>query len=258
MTMVVDVADQAIALGLPVFPVRLCEDACLKCNACKAPACPHGFHDASKDPAQIRQLFRRYSGQLIGTPTGEVSGFDVLDIDTSRHPEAVNWWLSHRKYISKTRAHLTGSSGLHLLFQHSPLARTGNGRLGVGVDVKSNGGYIVWWPAYDRKILLDAPPAPWPEWLLAAQDPKPPRQLISSGPTPASIAGVASFVSSMPEGQRNSATYWGLCRAFEAENQGIKGAVAAVADAALKTGLDRREVATIVLNADRTINGITR
>ena len=121
--MITEIVDQAIALGRPVFPVRLCKDACLKCDICKAPACPHGFHDATKDLDRIRQIFQRFPGQLIGTPTGEISGFDVLDIDTSRHPEAVNWWLSHRKYISKTRAHQTGSSGLHLLFQHSPRAR---------------------------------------------------------------------------------------------------------------------------------------
>jgi hypothetical protein len=52
--------------------------------------------------------------------------------------------------------------------------------------------------------------------------------------------------------------YWGLCRAFEAENSGVEGAVAAVTDAALRNGLDRREVATIVRSADRTVNGIVR
>jgi hypothetical protein len=252
------IVDQAIALGLPVFPVRLCKDACLKCDICKAPACPHGFKDATTDSDGIRRLWRVYPGDLIGVPTGEICGFDALDIDTSRHRGAVNWWISHRKYISKTRAHQTGSGGLHLLFQHSPLARTGNGRLGVGVDVKANGGYIVWWPAYGRKVLLNVPLAPWPERLLAAQQPKPVRQQISLVPTPASIAGVASFVETTPEGQRNCVAYWGLCRAFEAENHGVEGAVAAVADAALKNGLGRREVATIIRNADRTINGIAR
>ena len=39
--------------GFPVFPVRLCPDACLKCSVCKAPATPHGFHDASSDPDRI-------------------------------------------------------------------------------------------------------------------------------------------------------------------------------------------------------------
>jgi hypothetical protein len=254
---VASVVDRAVALGLPVFPVRLCRDVCLKCEVCKTPACPHGFKDASADPDQVRRLWELHPGQAIGVPTGADSGFDVLDIDSTRHPEAANWWLSHRRYISKTRVHQTGSGGLHLLFRHDPHARTGNGRLGTGVDVKSTGGYVVWWPTH-RRILMDAPIAPWPEWLLAAQQPKHPTRPISSGPTPASIAGVVGFVEAIPEGERNCATYWGLCRAFEAENQGVEGAVAAVTGAALRNGLDRREVATIVRSADRTINGIVR
>ena len=241
------IVDQAVALRLPVFPAR----------ADKTPACPHGFKDATAEPDKIRQLWRSWPGELVGVPTGAISGIDVLDIDSVKHPEAANWWLSRRQYIPKTRVHQTGSGGLHLLFRHSQQARTGNGRLGTGIDVKSTGGYIVWWPTH-RRVLLDVPIAPWPEWLLAAQQPKLFRQQISSGPTPASIAGVASFVETTPEGQRNCVAYWGLCRAFEAENQGVEGAVAAVADAALKNGLDRREVATIVRSADRTVNGIAR
>jgi len=163
--------DQAVALGLPAFPVRLCPDVCLKCNICKTPACPHGFKDASSDPGQVRQLWAQYPGQAIGVPTGEASGFDVLDVDSVKHPEATNWWLSHRQYIPHTRVHQTGSGGLHLLFQHSDLTRTGNGRLGTGVDVKANGGYIVWWPTH-REVLMDAPIAPWPQWLLDRQQPK--------------------------------------------------------------------------------------
>jgi len=243
---------------MPVFPVRLCKDACLRCDVCKKPGCPHGFKDAVIDPEAIRQLWRMCPGELVGVPTGETSGFDVLDVDSIKHPEAASWWLSHRRYIPRTRVHQTGSGGLHVLFRHSDLARTGNGRLGTGVDVKANGGYIVWWPAYGRKVLLNAPLAPWPEWLLATQQPKPVKQQISTGPTPASIAGVVSFVETTPEGQRNCVAYWGLCRAFEAENEGVEGAVAAVTDAALRNGLERREVATIVRSADRTINGIGR
>src|SRR5262249_50119402 len=99
----VSIVDRAVALGLPVFPVRLCKDACLRCDVCKKPACLHGFKDATPDPDAIRQLRRMYPGELIGVPTGEISGFDVLDIDSVKHPEAANWWLSRRKYVSKTR-----------------------------------------------------------------------------------------------------------------------------------------------------------
>jgi Bifunctional DNA primase/polymerase, N-terminal len=57
--------------GLPCFP----------CHDDKRPASPHGFRDATRDAEALRELWMRYPGTLIGVPTGEVSGFDVLDID---------------------------------------------------------------------------------------------------------------------------------------------------------------------------------
>ena len=53
---------------LPVFP----------CLANKKPATPHGFKDATADPAAIGELWRSHWGPLVGLPTGERSGLDVL------------------------------------------------------------------------------------------------------------------------------------------------------------------------------------
>jgi hypothetical protein len=148
--------------GYPVFPVRLCPTACLKCDICKAPASPHGFHDATLDAERIQTLWKQHPGQLVGVPTCKISNVDVLDLDSAKHPAAVSWWMSNRQRIPHTRTHQTGSGGLHIYFRHNELARTGNGRLGEGVDVKANGGYVVWWPAFDRKIVCDRPISEWP------------------------------------------------------------------------------------------------
>jgi hypothetical protein len=116
----IDIAAQ----GYPVFPAKLCRDACLKCGTCKAPASSHGFHDATLDPEQIRALWKQHPGQLIGVPTGTISNVDVLDLDSAKHPEAVVWWMTNRRRIPHTRAHQTGSGGLHIFFKHNELART--------------------------------------------------------------------------------------------------------------------------------------
>jgi hypothetical protein len=50
------------------------------CRADKSPACPHGFRDASRDPAAILQLWHRFPGPLIGIATGAVSGVWVVDV----------------------------------------------------------------------------------------------------------------------------------------------------------------------------------
>src|SRR5436309_3166419 len=93
---------------IPCFPCRLDN---------KAPCTKNGFKDAGKDPDQVRKLFERHRGALVGVPTGVYSGFDALDLD-SKHPEAHTWWKENRHRMPPTRVHRTRSRGLHLLFQH--------------------------------------------------------------------------------------------------------------------------------------------
>jgi hypothetical protein len=154
----------ALALGLPAFP----------CRRDKAPACPHGYCDATALPLALRELWRRHPGPLIGMPTGAATGVDVLDVDAPRHGEAAAWWSENRSYVPKTRVHRTRSGGAHVIFLHAAGLRCSASRIAAGVDIRANGGYIIWWPAAGLPVLCDAPPAPWPEWLLKAL-PAPPR-----------------------------------------------------------------------------------
>jgi hypothetical protein len=256
--------DAALAVasqGFPVFPVRLCPDACMRCRICKAPATPNGFHDATSDADLVRELWREHPGQLIGVPTGRVSNVDVLDLDSAKHPEAVVWWMSNRRRIPQTRTHQTGSGGLHIFFKHNELARTGNGRLGEGIDIKATGGYVVWWPAFGRKVACDAPISEWPDWLIAKQQPKPPRDFFPhTACSNYNLEPVAKFVAALPEGNRNNGAFWGFCRAFEAVNAGSIGeseAAHIITQAALSTGLCEREVRAIARSAElrARING---
>jgi hypothetical protein len=73
------VFDQEEACRAAVNPVRNCDYAVFPCSQSKTPSRPkkdggRGFHDASKDPDEIAQLWRRWPGPLIGVATGAVSG----------------------------------------------------------------------------------------------------------------------------------------------------------------------------------------
>src|SRR5262249_12053469 len=123
-----------LAVALPAFPLRID----------KRPACPRGFHAATIAPLGLRELWRRYPGPLVGVPTGERSGLDVLDIDAPRHPEAAEWLTAHLDRLPLTRIPRTRSGGLHLLYLHAAGLRCWTSRPVSGIDGRGDGGYIVW------------------------------------------------------------------------------------------------------------------
>src|SRR5262249_16654349 len=103
----------------------------------------------------------KHSGwPLIGFPTGEASGIDVLDID----PRGRDWYDQNFDALPTTRAHLT-QRGLHLLFKHADGLRCSAGRIAPGIDVRADGGYAIWWPREGLPVE-DHPICEWPDWLL--------------------------------------------------------------------------------------------
>jgi hypothetical protein len=141
------------------------------CALDKTPTSPHGFYDATDDSGALLDLWQLNPGELIGVATGEVSGFDVVDVD-SKHLAARLWWHLNVSRLPQTRTHATRRSGLHLMFAHRAAMCCSASRIAIGVDVRGNGGYCIWWPAAGLPVLCEQPPAPWPEWLAALAEPR--------------------------------------------------------------------------------------
>ncbi len=137
--------------ALPRFP----------CSLDKRPLTARGHLDATSNPIDESRW------PLTGVPTGTASGLDVLDVD------ATEWLDEHYSRLPATRAHETRSGGRHFLFRHAQGLRCSAGRVAPGVDVRADGGYVIWWPRAGLRVLSDAPIAPWPEWLLAIAHKKP-------------------------------------------------------------------------------------
>jgi putative DNA primase/helicase len=131
--------------ALPIFP----------CNLAKEPLTAHGFKDAKRGA-------RGWKGwPLVGFPTGAKSGFDVLDID----PRGRKWFEQNYDALPTTLAHST-HRGLHLVFKHAVGLGCSSGKIAEGIDVRSTGGYAIYWPATGLPID-DHPICEWPDWLLA-------------------------------------------------------------------------------------------
>jgi hypothetical protein len=243
----------ALSLGLPVFPV----------GTDKSPTCPRGYLAAAADPATICDLWRRYPGPLVGVATGQPSGFDVLDIDAPRHPEAAAWFAERRDRLPATRTHQTRSNGLHLLFRHRSGMRCWSGRPLPGIDGRGDGGYVVWWPAAGPQIASDAPPTFWPEWLLAElAPPEPPRRLAvapsiepgrgSSAYCAAALRYAERRIATAPIGARNAELNreaYGIARLIAAGGLGGQEAADRLAGAAVAAGLAPREVEATLRSA---------
>jgi hypothetical protein len=174
-----DALRAALQLPWPAFPLR--HD--------KTPACSGGFKSACKG-TELEALWKRCPGVLPGVPTGEPSGVSVLDIDPGKGGDA--YWDAIRDRLPLTRIHETRGGGLHVLFRHRAGLRNSASKLAPGVDIRADGGYVVYWPAAGFSVV-DHPIAPWPD-LLAPREPERPRYVAStSGPVDNSRYGAAAL-----------------------------------------------------------------
>jgi hypothetical protein len=252
-------AGDAAARALEVALILASEGRqCFPCSSNKRPTSPHGFLDASADRMVLRELWANHPGQLVGVRTGNPSGMDGLDLDR-KHRHSAEWWAVHRDRLPVTRVHRTRSGGLHLLFRHTPGVRCSAGRIASGIDVRGDGGYLIWWPAAGLAVLREAPLAPWPEWLrarLVSPRPPAPRIIVPDGHA---LSGLVRLVARAREGERNDLTYWAACRAGEMVASGllsVETAAAVVAEAATRAGLPRAEAERTACSGICTTGGL--
>jgi hypothetical protein len=124
----------------------------------KRPTCPGGFYAAVADFAGMARLWSDYYGPLVGVPTGAVNGISVIDVDPRNDGD--KWYGQHRDRLPPTRTHKTRSGGLHLLYRHPPGLRCCE--IAQGVDLKADGGYVIWWPW----VTVEGPVVEFPAWLF--------------------------------------------------------------------------------------------
>jgi hypothetical protein len=151
----------------------------------------HGFHAATTDPARLTGMLAAVPGRLLAIRTGTVSGLAVVDIDP-RNGGAID-----RALMAPTAAVATGGGGWHLYYRHpgGPLLAALPGR--AGIDIKSDGGYVVAPPSIhpgtgqQYRWAGERPIAEMPPALRAALAPPPAaaRPAPLSGPPPTRCAG---------------------------------------------------------------------
>jgi hypothetical protein len=167
------------ARGWPVIPLHSperggcdCRTDCGK-NAAKHPRTIHGVLDATNQADTVARWWRMWPGANIGIATGAASGLVVLDVDPrSGGDHSLARLLAQNGGLPETPCVRTGGGGLHYYFAHPGRAvKNSAGKLGRGVDVRGDGGYIVAPPSIhisgERYVWATAcAPVALPAWLI--------------------------------------------------------------------------------------------
>ena len=157
--------------GFAVFPLTPGEKVPLKGSA--------GFKDATTDKDKITEWWQANPDANIGLATGAQTGVWVLDIDAHKDGgSTIDALEAKHGKLPDTVEVLTPHGGRHLWFAWPPNGTvcTSVGKIGVGVDIRGDGGYVVVPPSrlrdttrrYDFEAsshLANTPIVNAPEWL---------------------------------------------------------------------------------------------
>ena len=177
----------------------------------KAPLTERGFHDATTDSEQIERWWAKHPTANIGLAA---EGLLVVDIDGVNNP-----WPSdpdHAATLASAGAvALTPRGGRHYLFRRPAGVnwRCSTGRIAKGVDIRTDGGYIVAVPSeikegmyrWAETLELDDRPEQLPEvpaWLAESLD-----GLATQTSTVAHVTSETTNgtdANAIPSGQRNA------------------------------------------------------
>ncbi|QTK78308.1 Bifunctional DNA Primase/Polymerase [Agrobacterium tumefaciens] len=148
-----ELAQHYVAQGWPVFPCRShAEENVDQATGEiitlgeKTPLTPNGFKGATRFPRIIERWWSDWPDAAVGLPTGEKTGFFALDIDNK--PGGANGfdWLAEMEAehgpLPDTARVMSPNGGLHIYFNYVVGTRN-RGALGAGVDIRSEGGYVL-------------------------------------------------------------------------------------------------------------------
>lgn len=183
----IDAAHLYATRGWPVLPCHTslhdnCSCAEADCaSPAKHPRIAGGLRNATVDHHQIERWWRRWPDANVALRTGAPSGLVVVDIDP-RHGGDDTLARVQRDHgaLPEGRRVATGGGGLHVYFRHpGGTIRNHAGRLGPGVDLRGDGGYVLAPPSHHASggtyELLPGPRClpDLPDWI--AEPPTPPR-----------------------------------------------------------------------------------
>lgn len=229
----IDAASVYAHRGWAVFPVHsrsprsgICTCGLSDCGSpAKHPRVAGGFKSATTDLAQIETWWHRWPRANVGIRTGAESGLVVVDIDPGHGGEInLQQLIAEHGSLTPGRTVATGGGGRHLYFRHpgGVVPNDAGRRLGPGLDIRGDGGYVLAPPSRhisgrQYAVLARGAEIPaLPDWLWARLEPQRPRPRAGARPVAnfhrggdtskwalAAVAGELRRLQEAEPGQRN-------------------------------------------------------
>jgi hypothetical protein len=211
-----------------------CRPCWAKCHTseererCTCLSC-HGFYAATTDPERIDAMFIERPRSTLAVRTGAVSNLVVIDVDVKNDRngrESLKRWAAEFPELLATRIAITASGGQHHWLSHPGGAVPCSvGRMGVGLDVRGDGGYVLAAPSVlddgrSYRWYRDVPAVPMSldfkhalEQVLETLRQR--RQGRGGGPAGVNAGGslgqLCGAVRAAPSGERNNILHWAAC-----------------------------------------------
>jgi hypothetical protein len=216
---------------------------------------------ASADLAEVRDWWMAWPDALVGLLAGERNGVTVLDIDVKNGKDGTAALASlgfcDLTGMSPVRVR-TPSGGWHLFFRYDARLRNSVSKIGAGIDVKTEGGYVIAPGSLKGSMCYSVEGAPlgsidlpeFPECLIPTPDNHDSVEPIAQAAddqrdwAAAKLRDMAERLATQAEGGRNSALNEAAMWAGGAAAHGFlteEDARAELLAAAEKAGLRERE-----------------
>lgn len=255
--------------GLAVFPIHgIIQGRC----ACGKPNCDRpgkhpvtsdGFKSATVDIDAIAAFWKNDPFSNVGIATGAISGIFVLDVDGLEGQRTLVELERVHGPLPRTLTIKTGN-GLHFYFKmpHGIAIPSSVGRIGRGIDIRADGGYVVGpkskhangsvYMPQDRERRVRLPPS----WLIEAASPTI-AAAVTSSYGQAALREECARVSAAKIGTRNDTLNKSAFKLAQLlavgklqESEVLHGLTAA----ALRCGLNREEIERTIQSALRAGN----
>jgi hypothetical protein len=177
--------------GLRLFPVQA---------RSKHPLIAAWPQQATSEPQRLREWMQKYPDCNWGLATGRGSGIFVLDVDGDHGLATIEELRKHGYELPVTLTVKT-ARGYHFYFRYpeDALIRNSAGKLGAGLDIRGDGGYVLCPPSVhpsgaDYQWMDEVALALAPDWLLERLN----------APPPSTSAPGSDGNDVIPEGKRNA------------------------------------------------------